>query len=156
MGKEKGNEKETYRLWVEYLRQSEDYKLFCKYLPWHMSRDQERAELEALHMKKRLTRKEANVLWLTYQQTCVNNFVVFGNIHRPTYSFEGWWSEMFEKIRKLVKQNGIEVIPRRNFLNWAEKDIERFKAHSLAQIQAPCEEMVPNQYWRILLITILS
>ncbi len=125
MKKEKGNEKEMYRLWVEYLKQSENYKLMCDCELAHMKQDEERVAFEVFHQKRHLTSKAIDALWSKYLDMFWYSFAVFDNIHSPDYSFERWWAETFEWRRKSAQKDGISIISKPYLLDRAEKTISQ-------------------------------
>jgi hypothetical protein len=71
------NEKEIYRLWVEYLRESMAYKTSC-----------ERFSLISgiIPMRKLKEVYKASKDFFEFL-----NYLRFGNIHDPNWEFESWW-----------------------------------------------------------------
>lgn len=72
-------EKEFYKLWIEYLKRSDDYKKFC----------------EILKHNKNLKKKKNPPLPIPgkfkHSRGYIGNFYIFGLIHDKQWTFEKWW-----------------------------------------------------------------
>lgn len=86
-------EKERYRLWVEYLKESGAYAITCDYLAKCLNvRDYVNFAIsygQSRHEIIEQLRDDVNRFWRFY------NF--FGDIHDPSYSFDDWWKNEYKK-----------------------------------------------------------
>lgn len=80
-------EKELYRLWIEYLKQSEDYKIFCQ---WAVEK-RKKPNLPAVPKKFQKDKNGSAPKELL-------NYYTFGNIHDSSFSFDDWWKHHKEKL----------------------------------------------------------
>lgn len=85
----KENEKELYRLWVEYLKESKAYKIACERLsliagiiPTHKINEVHKASQDFYEFL---------------------NYLRFGNIHDSSWDFESWW-RFFQDERKQAEE----------------------------------------------------
>lgn len=91
--------KEDYRLWFEYLRRSNNYKLFCS------ARREKNPSIEnplwKIDKERILKYPEPHLPETGLYHYLVKNYVVFGDIF--TYStFNKWWNDRKEYIRKQI------------------------------------------------------
>lgn len=75
-------QKDLYRLWIEYLKRSDDYREFSE---WVVKRRKNK-KLSPPDMFKR-DPKTGN------PPKEILNYVVFGPIHDPRWTFEEWWAD---------------------------------------------------------------
>lgn len=119
MGKKKIDiEKEYYRLWIEYLKQSKDYKEFC---PWWIKkrRNPNLSVPEKFHKDNGSTPKE------------VFNFITFGNIHDTKFSFDEWFKKHKEKIAYMETYKSPKAIEdfTEHIGGYIDTSIDSFKRH---------------------------
>ena len=96
--------KEYYRLWVEYLKESDSYKEFCE----------RRKASKKVNASQSYWLGKREVYDFDYQTAREstgesNDFSViyrrFGDLHAPDYQFDVWWETTF---RELLKQDEID------------------------------------------------
>jgi len=92
-------QKKTFKLWIEFLRRSKDYKAFCE---WYRNRSK---------MRRNKKFMASSPYWLKQGL----NFPMFGDIHDPNYSFEKWWNDFEKQQAKIEKRHkpiisGLELI----------------------------------------------
>jgi len=128
----KDNEKETYRLWYEYLKQSEDYRLFCKHAPFNITDDDPNADLEA----RNLSCGKTPVTWSELHDMYISNFMIFGNIVEPENTFETWW-ESLKKKQKNKQWKDVEIISEQYLVECFDKILNNFKYYCLSKETQP-------------------
>lgn len=72
-------EREYYRLWIEYLKLSKDYKEFCFWFE-EKRKNPNLAKPEKFHKRKDSSGPKE-----------IPNYLTFGNIHDPKFSFDKWF-----------------------------------------------------------------
>jgi hypothetical protein len=104
-------EKELFRLWIEYLKRSPDYKEFCE---WMAKKRKNPKLLPPIKFHKDpktgSSPKE------------ISNYFSFGPVHDPRWSFDDWW---IDHKKKLTYRKNYSI-PRavENYLEFIEKDID--------------------------------
>jgi hypothetical protein len=104
-------EKERYRLWVEYLKESDAYALTCDYLADRLDlKDYGKTVRRYDNIHLELSRNEV----IAYLKEDVNEFSYlygfFGDIHDPSYSFDDWWKDEYKKRKERYEQKGCAEI----------------------------------------------
>jgi prophage maintenance system killer protein len=98
--------KEYYRLWVEYLKESDIYKIFCERRV-ELERDAEKNIYDPLTEKqsdsdsRRLFKRK-----VAYEQL-VDIFDKFADIHSSDYDFERWWDHTLKDMNKRIANPSI-------------------------------------------------
>lgn len=77
--------KETYRLWVKFLKLSTDYKEYCENI--HLE-NRERTRKDLFQGKRGLN--------------FIRSYDFFGDIHSQDYDFEVWWQNTYPSLKKLT------------------------------------------------------
>lgn len=90
--------KEVYRLWVEYLKRSEDYKVFCQ---WMVKRRKNPNLPVPIKFQKNKDRSAPKELF---------NYLTFGNIYDSAYPFDEWWEYHKEKLNYMKTHKSPKAI----------------------------------------------
>ena len=120
MGKKKNDiEKEYYRLWIEYLKLSKDYKDFC---------------LWVIKKRKNLTLPVPEKFHKGKNGSApkeVSNYLTFGNIHDPKFSFDKWWQGHKEKLEYTELHKSPKAIEdfTEHIEGYIDSTIDSFKRH---------------------------
>lgn len=112
-------EKKYYRLWIDYLKQSSDYKDFCQW----MVKKRKNPNLpipEKFHKAKNGSAPKE-----------IFNFLTFGNIHDPKFSFNKWWQGHKKKLNytKLHKSPSAIEDFTEHIGGYIKSAIDSFKSH---------------------------
>jgi hypothetical protein len=94
--------REGFRLFVEYLKRSENYKVFCDFMAKKTQKWDDLSKYEALRHEAMWELNVPGEIELTYP--------CFGNIHDKAYSFEHWWKQKGEKWAAFLKNPGPNVV----------------------------------------------
>jgi hypothetical protein len=81
--KENREEKDFLQLRIEYLKQSAKYKAYCE---WKRN-----LKIDPKSPIPEIFRPHSNLKPNLIEFQCQNNFVFYGDIHDPEFSFEKWW-----------------------------------------------------------------
>ena len=90
--------KEGFRLFVEYLKRSENYKVFCDFMAKKTQEWDDLSNYESLRHEAMRELKVPGEIEFTYP--------VFWNIHDKAYSFEQWWQQKLGKRAAYLKNPG--------------------------------------------------
>lgn len=113
-------EKRYYQLCIEYLRQSEDYRDFCAWVV--IKRENHTLPVPDKFKNDPITGSAPKELF---------NYLIFGNIHDPVFSFDEWFDRHKEKARYREKHSSPQPIE--DFLEhlegYMDTAIQSFKRH---------------------------
>jgi len=87
MGKQENREKEIFRLWIEYLKRSDDYKEFCEWV----TKKRKNKKLPPPDKFKKDPKTGSAPLEIF-------NYFSFGPVHDPHWTFEEWWADHKKKL----------------------------------------------------------
>ena len=87
------NQKESYRLGVEYLRRSDDYKEYCE---WKLAKHEDPSLPDPDKVKIIEKSYKFNKIKEIIYHPCASNFSYFRNIH--TIGFDEWWGWKKERL----------------------------------------------------------
>ncbi len=76
-------EKDFLQLRIDYLKRSEEYKAYCEW--------KRKLGTDPKCSVPEIFRPQANLKLNLIEVHCQNNFVIYGDIHDPKFSFEQWW-----------------------------------------------------------------
>lgn len=97
--------KGRYRLWVDFLKESDGYKNYCQNTV--NTNDLKDWPLERIYLSGWNQLKEDSTLTIKSQHKFFGIYLVFRDVHSPNYDFEKWWKTiMLELIKLFEKQPG--------------------------------------------------
>lgn len=91
--------KETYRLWVECLKENKDYKDYCEANPGRQGKTVEEIIKDGIERSISMSRGRNRLVLLE------SIYDVFGDVFSDTYDFEEWWNQRMLRLLELYKSS---------------------------------------------------
>lgn len=114
--------KDTYRLWVEFLKESDGYKDYC--LNIADPKALKEFPIERIYWSGWYDMEHDETIDAKYRHPFFGIYCIFRNIHADDYDFEKWWKDvMLELLEKYEKDPYVLLKLNDVALEWYAKEI---------------------------------
>jgi hypothetical protein len=114
--------KETYRLWVEFLKESDGYKDYC--LNIADPKALKKFPIERIYWSGWYDMESDETIDAQYKHHFFGTYCIFRNIHDPNYDFEQWWQDVMIKLLERYEKDPYILLKLNEVaLEWYAKEI---------------------------------
>ena len=115
--------KDKYKLWVEFLKESESYKYYCE-----NEADPDELEnwsIRRIYLSGWNQLKNDSTLKHKFQHKFFGIYLIFRDVYSPEYDFEKWWNDIMLKLIKLFEKEPYVLLKMDRALKWYAEELTR-------------------------------